>query len=121
MKKIKGMDKLSLNIPIKIKLLSSETFLIVDTRNYKNYISGGIDKESFIPIKNNMKKGRKELYHTCIIAIHLFYNIHDSLREINNENHIMEEIKTVKLIINFHKEKKMDSKNKNYNKQYLKK
>ena len=51
MKKIKGMDKLSLNIPIKIKLLSSETFLIVDTRKYKNYISGGIDKESFIPIK----------------------------------------------------------------------
>ena len=53
-----------------------------------------------------MKKGRKELYHTCIIAIHHFYNIHDSLREINNENHIMEEIKIVKLIINFHKEKK---------------
>jgi len=37
------MDKLNLNIPIKIKLLSSETFLIVDTRKYNNYISGGID------------------------------------------------------------------------------
>ena len=46
-----------------------------------------------------MKKGKKELYHVCLIAIHHFLSIHNYLPEINDRNHIEEIIKITKLII----------------------
>jgi ubiquitin-activating enzyme E1 len=47
-----------------------------------------------------MKKGKKELYHVCLIAIHHFLDSHGHLPEINNKNHVIEVVKIVKLLIN---------------------
>ena len=120
-KNIKGMEELNGKEPIKINVLDGESFCIGDTSNYNEYISGGIVKEVFIPFKKkfktfeesfyepfnqnllgqsiNMKKGKKELYHVCLIAIHHFLSIHNYLPEINDRNHIEEIIKITKLII----------------------
>ena len=120
-KNIKGMEELNNKEPIKINILDGESFSIGDTSNYNEYISGGIVKEVFIPFTRkfktfeesfyesfnqnllgqsiNMKKGKKELYHACLIAIHHFLSIHNYLPEINDRNNIKEIIKITKLII----------------------
>jgi ubiquitin-activating enzyme E1 len=140
-KNIKGMTELNETEPVKIKVLSAETFSIGDTRNNKDYISGGMVKEINIPIKKkfqslkdclyepfsegllgqsiNMKKGKKELYHVCLCAIHHFLSIHNYLPEINNDNHIREIIKIVKLLINFGKNKEFIKKIKSIDEKYL--
>lgn len=121
-KNIEGMTELNNKDPIKIKIVDGETFLIGDTTNFSDYVSGGIVKEVFIPFKRqfyeikesfynpfkenllgqsiNMKKGKKELYHVCLIAIHHFLTVHNYLPETNNKSHSLEIIKTIKLIIN---------------------
>ena len=126
-KNIKGMIELNEKKAIKIKVITKDTFSIGDISNFSDYISGGIVKEAFIQIKQkyfplnisilnpynegllclsiNMKKGRKELYHICLYALHHFYSIHNSLPEINNELHIREVLKHAKLIFNIIKEK----------------
>ena len=121
-KNIEGMTELN-NKELKIiKILDLNTFTIGDTSNYKDYISGGVVKEIYIPYKKkfqkfkdsffnpftehllgqsiNMKKGKKEYYHICLIAIHYFLSIHNHLPEINDKNHILEIKKLVNLIIN---------------------
>ena len=120
-KDIKGMTQLNSVEPQKINIINKETFSIGDTCNYDDYQSGGIVKEIFIPIKQkfqnfkesfynpfteniigksiNMKKGKKELYHVCLIAIHHFLDNHLHLPETNNKNHVMEIINIVKLLI----------------------
>ena len=119
---IKGMTQLNNIEPQKINIIDKETFSIGDTSNYDDYISGGIVKEIFVPFKQkfqsfkesfynpftediigksiNMKKGKKELYHVCLIAIHHFLDNHGHLPEINNKNHVIEILKIVKLLIN---------------------
>lgn len=84
-KNVKGMSELNDINPTKIKILSNKTISIGDTRNYQDYISGGIIKEVFVPFKKeflsfeesliepfndifpgqsiNMKKDTKELYN----------------------------------------------------------
>ncbi len=140
-KNIKGMTELNEVEPLKINVLSSETFSIGDTRNYQDYISGGIVKEIFIPQKKkfksikesfydpfsenllghsiNMKKGKKELYHVCLCAIHHFLSIHNYLPQINNDNHTKEVILIVKLLINFGKNKEWIKKIKEIDEKYL--
>ena len=124
---IKGMTQLNNIEPQKIKIIDKETFSIGDTNNYDDYVSGGIVKEIFVPFKQkfqnfkesfynpftedikgksiNMKKGKKELYHLCLIAIHHFLDIHAHLPEINNKNNVAEIVKIVKLLINIGKNK----------------
>ena len=119
---IKGMTQLNNIEPQKINIIDKETFSIGDTSNYDDYVSGGIVKEIFVPFKQkfqifkesfynpftedligksiNMKKGKKELYHVCLIAIHHFLDSHGHLPEINNKNHVIEVVKIVKLLIN---------------------
>lgn len=107
--------------PMKIDVISKDTFSIGDTRNYKDYISGGIVKEVFIPIKKfffgfkqsffdpfhenlrgqSIKRLKRELFHVSLISLHHFYDIHNFLSQTNNEEHILEIIKTVEFLINF--------------------
>ena len=140
-KNIEGMTELNNKDPIKIKIVDGETFLIGDTTNFSDYVSGGIVKEVFIPFKRqfyefkesfynpfkenllgqsiNMKKGKKELYHVCLIAIHHFLTVHNYLPETNNKSHSLEIIKTIKLIINMGKEKDWIKKIKSIDENYL--
>ena len=140
-KNITGMTELNDKEPIKIKIIDGETFSIGDTNNFNDYISGGIVKEVLIPVKKkffefkesfynpfneklpgqtiNMKKGKKELYHVCLIAIHHFLNIHKHLPEINNKNHISEIIKIIKLIIKIGNDKDWIKKIKVIDENYL--
>jgi len=141
-KNIIGMTELNNKEPIKIKkILDGESFLIGDTTNFSDYISGGIVKEVFIPFKKkfyefkesfynpykenllgqsiNMKKGKKELYHVCLIAIHHFLTVHKYLPEINNKSHSLEIIETIKLIINIGIEKDWIKKIKSIDENYL--
>ena len=126
-KNIKGMTELNDTNPIKIKILSTDSFSIGNTCNFQKYISGGIVKEIYIPFKTkffsleesflnpfnddtpgqslNMKKGEKELFHICIIALHHFYSIHNFLPELNNKKHYLEILELVKLLIQIGKEK----------------
>ena len=126
-KNIKGMTELNDKEPIKIKILSKQSFSIGDTSNFQKYISGGIVKEIYIPFKIkffsleesflnpftddtpgqslNMKKGEKELFHICIIALHHFYSIHNFLPELNHKKHYLEILELVKLLIEIGKEK----------------
>lgn len=140
-KNIKGMNELNNKDPMKIKIIDKETFSIGDTSNFNDYESGGIVKEALIPFKRsflnfqesfynpftetiicqsiNMKKGKKELFHICLIAIHHFLNIHNNLPEINNKNDVIEIIKLVKLLINFGKNKDWIKKIKSIDENYL--
>ena len=140
-KNIKGMAELNNKEPIKIKIIDKETFSIGDTSNYSDYQSGGIAKEVLIPFKRkflnfresyynpfieningqsiNMKKGRKEIYHVCLIAIHHFFSIHKHLPEINNKSHVVEILKLVNLLINFGKNKDWIKKIKSIDEKYL--
>lgn len=140
-KNIKGMTELNDKEPKKIKIINKQSFSIGDTSNYNEYLSGGIVKEAFIPIKKkfqsfkdsffnpftedllgqsiNMKKGIKELYHVCLIAIHHFLNIHSFIPETNNKSHIEEVIKIIELMINFGNDKKWIKNIKSINKKYL--
>ena len=126
-KNIKGMTELNEQKPIKIKILSTESFSIGNTSNFQKYISGGIVKEIYVPFKIkfysleesflnpftddtpgqslNMKKGEKELFHICIIALHYFYSINNFLPELNNKTHYLQILELVKLLIQIGKEK----------------
>ena len=138
-KNIKGMIELNNKEPIKIKIIDKETFSIGDTSNFNEYESGGIVKEVLIPSKRkflnfnesfynpfveniegqsiNMKKGKKELYHICLIAIHHFLNIHNYLPVINTD--LNEVIKIVNLLKNFGKNKDWIKKIKTIDEKYL--
>ena len=140
-KNIKGMTELNNKEPIKIKIIDKETFSIGDTTHFCDYESGGIVKEVLIPFKRkfqnfkesfynpfieningqsiNMKKGRKEIYHVCLIAIHHFLSIHNQLPEINNKNQVGEIINLVNLLINFGKNKDWIKKIKSIDEKYL--
>ena len=140
-KNIKGMTELNDKEPIKISVLNGDSFSIGDTSHYSDYISEGVVKEILIPFKRdflnfkksffnpfndkspgqslNMKKGKKELYHVCLIAIHHFLDIHKDLPEISNDNHVNEIIKMVKLIINVSENKDWIKKIKSIDGKYL--
>lgn len=140
-KNIEGMTELNDQEPIKIKVLNAESFSIGDTSNFNDYLSGGIVKEVIVPFKRkffqfkesffspftenvvgqsiNMKKGKKELYHICLMAIHHFLDIHEHLPRTNNSNDIVETIKIVKWIINFISNKTWVTKIKFIDEKYL--
>ena len=50
-KDIKGMTELNNKAPIEITILSNDKFSIGNTSSFNKYISGGIVKETYIPIK----------------------------------------------------------------------
>ena len=126
-KEIQGMKELNKCPPIKIKIIDEYNIQINDTSKFSNYICGGVMIKAKMSLKMKYKSFEKkleepynnedempliiddtsssEIIHTGILSLYLFYNKHNFIPEINNNNHAEELIVMAKNIFKEKEEK----------------
>lgn len=119
-REVQGMTELNDGVPREIKYVSPIAFSIGDTSKYGEFVIGsGIVEQVKVPkphfyksLKDSFespyngnrvpdpidfaKFGRNELLHCGVLALHEFFKVHNSLPELNNEEHAQQVIKIAK-------------------------
>ena len=123
-REVGGISQLNDGRPRKIKIISSDTFQILedDFSKYPEYTSGGIVKKVKIPKKmchktlrdifdnfydetpiepiDSSKLGRNELLFITFLTLHEYYSKYNSLPELNNKNQVDEIVKRTEELYN---------------------